>query len=105
MPKRDADAAVQLHFRVREDLRARLETEAKRKGVTLSAEIARRLEESFQLDAKLRELEITGQNAIRAVQAAEARAMEDRRRANALTDYILERQAPGIRMPRPEESK
>jgi hypothetical protein len=46
---RDEAAYVQLKFRVRERLRALLETEAEQRGVSLNAEIVRRLEESFEL--------------------------------------------------------
>jgi hypothetical protein len=47
MSKRDPAASVQLHFRVREDLRAALEDAAKHNGQTLSAEITNRLADSF----------------------------------------------------------
>jgi hypothetical protein len=102
--ERDPTASAQLKFRVPERLRARIEEAAKARGLTLNAEITTRLEMSFELDQRLRELDITSQNAIRAVQAAEARAAEDRRRANAITDYLLERQVPDLRMPRADEA-
>jgi hypothetical protein len=46
---RDEAAYVQLKFRVRERLRALLEQEAEQRGISLNAEIVRRLEASFDL--------------------------------------------------------
>jgi hypothetical protein len=42
---------VSPNLRIREELRRRLEQEAKRRAVSLNAEMARRLEHSFELDA------------------------------------------------------
>jgi hypothetical protein len=44
-------ALVAPNLRIREDLRRRLEREAKRRGVSLNAEMTHRLERSFELDA------------------------------------------------------
>jgi hypothetical protein len=46
--KLEQDAFVQLHFRVPKALHARLDAARKQGAVTLSAEIVRRLEQSFE---------------------------------------------------------
>ena len=47
MAKRHKSATVQLKLRIREELRQKLEREARRKDVSLNSEMARRLEDSF----------------------------------------------------------
>lgn len=47
MAKRDQTALVQLKVRMREPLRARMEQDAKRRGVSINAEIVDRLERSL----------------------------------------------------------
>ena len=47
---RSRDAVVQLKARMREPLRARLEAAAKRRGVSLNAELVDRLDRSFAKD-------------------------------------------------------
>src|SRR6478736_1868325 len=47
MEKRDKNQTVQLRLRIRESLRARLEKDARRSGISLNAEVERRLEASF----------------------------------------------------------
>ena len=49
MAKRAGTDIVQLKLRIRETVRAQLAAAAKRNGVSLSSEIARRLEASFTL--------------------------------------------------------
>ena len=44
---------VQPNLRIREELRRRLETEAKKRGVSLNAEMNHRLEQSFDYDARV----------------------------------------------------
>lgn len=52
MPKRAKSAVAQLKVRLREPMRARLEKSAKQRGISLNAEIANRLEQSFDWDEK-----------------------------------------------------
>ena len=47
MAKRKLTATVQVGLQIREELRRRLVSEANAKGISLNAEIARRLEVSF----------------------------------------------------------
>lgn len=47
MPARKITDTVQLKLRIREDLRRRLEREAKKRSVSLNAEMADRIEQSF----------------------------------------------------------
>jgi hypothetical protein len=56
MEKRAKDQVVNLRLRVREALRAQLEKAARRKGISLNAEVEARLERSFQDEAALAEL-------------------------------------------------
>jgi hypothetical protein len=48
---RKASAIVAPSLRIREDLRRRLEREAKRRGLSLNMEMTHRLERSFEIDA------------------------------------------------------
>ena len=56
MAKRDQRALVQLKVRMREPLRARVEEDAKRRGVSINAEIVDRLERSFDRQGLLSEV-------------------------------------------------
>jgi hypothetical protein len=47
MEKRAKGQTVQLRLRIRESLRARLEKDARRGGISLNAEVERRLEASY----------------------------------------------------------
>jgi hypothetical protein len=47
MEKRTKDQTVNLRLRIRESLRARLEKDARRAGISLNAEVERRLEASY----------------------------------------------------------
>jgi Arc-like DNA binding dprotein len=49
MAVHESSAMVQLKFRVREGLRAKLEEAARQRGVSLNAEIVHRLEQSFRV--------------------------------------------------------
>jgi uncharacterized phage protein gp47/JayE len=51
-PRKSSAAIVQAGLRIREGLRFRLQQEAKRRAVSLNAEMARRLENSFDQDAR-----------------------------------------------------
>jgi hypothetical protein len=53
MAKRPASDTVQVKVRMREDLRRKLEREADRRGLTINAEILRRLDLSFVSEARL----------------------------------------------------
>jgi hypothetical protein len=50
MPRRKTTDTVQLKLRIREDLRRRLEQEAKRKRVSLNTEMAERLSKSLEYE-------------------------------------------------------
>jgi hypothetical protein len=50
MPRRKTTDTVQLKLRIREDLRRRLEHEAKRKKVSLNTEMAERLSKSLEYE-------------------------------------------------------
>ena len=52
MAQRSRTAIVALKLRLREDLRRQLASEAKKHGHSLNREILRRLERSFELEAK-----------------------------------------------------
>jgi hypothetical protein len=62
MAKREKDATVQVGLRVRESLRSKIEKAARKSGISMNAEIVRRLEQSFapSVEEELR-------NAIRAI--------------------------------------
>jgi flagellar motility protein MotE (MotC chaperone) len=96
MAERDPTATVQLKFRVRESLRGELEAAAKRHGMTLNAEIVRRLEDSFQLDEKLRALDADRDRMREGLQISERHRAEAQARVNQLTDFLLQ-QWPNIR--------
>ena len=51
MPKRPQTALAGLFVRMREPLRKQLEVAAKKRGVSLNAELVSRLERSFQIDS------------------------------------------------------
>src|SRR5689334_15428001 len=51
MTKRPQTALVGLRVRMREPLRKRLEVAAKKRGVSLNAELIARLEQSFQIES------------------------------------------------------
>jgi hypothetical protein len=50
MAKRAASKTVQVKVRMREDMRRKLEREAEARGLTINAEILRRLEQTFEPD-------------------------------------------------------
>ena len=63
---RTKTAIIQLKVRMREDLRKRLEQEAKKAAHSLNQEVVRRLEESFEIDGSkmlLEEARLTLQDA------------------------------------------
>jgi hypothetical protein len=103
MVTRDPTAAVQLKFRVREGLRAKLEAAAKEHGLTLNAEITMRLEQSFELDALKRELEVERAHLRRTSDECFARVAEAHQRTNQLTDYLLQITTANVRVRSPEE--
>jgi flagellar motility protein MotE (MotC chaperone) len=96
MAERDPTATVQLKFRVRESLRGELEAAAKQHGMTLNAEIVRRLEDSFQLDEKLRALDADRDRMREGLEISERHRAEAQARVNQLTDFLLQ-QWPNIR--------
>jgi Arc-like DNA binding domain len=57
MARREKDATVQVGLRVKESLRSKIEKSAKKSGVSMNAEIVRRLEKSFapSVEEELRE--------------------------------------------------
>jgi hypothetical protein len=82
-------AVAEIKLRVRGDLRQKLGDAAERHGVPLNAEIVRRLVDSFQVDAKLRELEIEREwlrTTHREFSEREAKYLE---RERLLTDHLL----------------
>jgi hypothetical protein len=88
---------------MRESMRARLEAAAERHGISMNAEILMRLDESFELDALKRELEIERQylrDANKQLAERETGYLERERR---LTDYLLQLTSPKVRVPSPEE--
>ncbi|MBV9532078.1 MAG: hypothetical protein JO283_13680 [Bradyrhizobium sp.] len=56
---RKATALIQFKLRIREHLRARLQQAADRRGVTLTQEIADRLEKSFEAESRQELSEVT----------------------------------------------
>jgi Arc-like DNA binding domain len=102
---RDPTTTAQLKFRVQERLRARLDDAADAHGLTLNAEIIRRLEESFELDQKRRELEIEREYVRSAVKESSARLSECQDRNNKLTDFLLQITTKNLRIDTREESK
>jgi chromosome segregation ATPase len=57
MQKREKGQIVQLKLRIRESLRSRIEKDAKRSGISLNAEMERRLEASHAIEDARAELE------------------------------------------------
>ena len=53
MAKRHAAETVQVKVRMREDLRRKLERDAEKRGLTINAEILRRLDQSYVQDQQL----------------------------------------------------
>jgi hypothetical protein len=53
MVKRAKGQVVNLRLRIRESLRARLEKDARRTGISLNAEVERRLEDSYTAQKEL----------------------------------------------------
>ena len=102
---RDPTTTAQLKFRVQERLRARLDDAANAHGMTLNAEIIRRLEELFDLDQKRRELEIEREYVRNAVKEFSAREAGYHDRINKLTDFALQLTTKHLRIVTPEESK
>jgi Arc-like DNA binding domain len=89
MNDRDPTAAVQLKFRVREWLRAKLDEAAKSHGLTLNAEITMRLEQSLDLDQAKRELEIEREYLRNAANEFAKRETGYLERERLLTDHLL----------------
>ena len=102
---RDPTTTVQLKFRVRESLRARLDDAADKHGLTLTAEITRRLEESFEIDNLRRELEAQRETVLRSLVAIQEQAAEERKRNNQLTDLLLQITSKDLKLVRREEPK
>jgi Arc-like DNA binding domain len=105
MADRDPTASVQLKFRVPERLRAKLEEVAKARGLTLNAEITMRLEDSFEIDQKRRELEIEREYVRNANKEFGARESRYQERINKLTDFLLQITTANLRIPAQEEQK
>jgi hypothetical protein len=78
-------SAVQLKFRVHEELRSKLEEAARQHGVSLNAEIVRRLAQSFKTD-----------EVWEAYRTLEQERAETQRRCNQLTDYVLALTSPKV---------
>ena len=104
MPRRKDTDTVQVGLRVKESLRTALDQAAEKHGISMNAEILLRLEQSFELDALKRELEIKSEYALRAVETAEKHRAEAQARANQLTDFLLQ-QWPNIRVQPKEEEQ
>jgi hypothetical protein len=56
MVKRKSTAKVQLKVRMQEQLRAKIEADAKKRDASLNDEIVRRLDASFDFEARMAEL-------------------------------------------------
>jgi hypothetical protein len=91
--KADRKDVTQVLVRMRAALKASLEDAAARHGVSTTAEIIRRLEDSFQLDAKLRELEIERQHLRESNNKLAERETEYLARERRLSDYVIQLQA------------
>jgi hypothetical protein len=89
MAPRDPTTA-EIKIRVRGDLRQKLEDAVERHGMTLNAEVVMRLEQSFELDALKRELEIERQYLREANNRLAEREVGYQQRINQLTDYVFQ---------------
>jgi Arc-like DNA binding domain len=78
MPKRDEDASAQVKVRLKEPLRAALEEAARKRGISMNAEVISRLERSFEQDQRLQD--VFGSAELFRLAQTLALVMEDTRR-------------------------
>ena len=77
MAVRNDDATVQLKLRIPERLRAKIEAAAAISGISMNAEIIRRIEESADIDRRIKVAEHIEEYLFRATAKQRAEALQD----------------------------